>query len=104
MSKNSTIMSDEASDASQPGSDGTSRPALPPLVPRRVDRQGGGLLAGGVRFIRESQVELTKVTWPTREQTINLTIGVIAVCVIVGVFLGAVDYVFQYLIQQLIVK
>jgi preprotein translocase subunit SecE len=61
-------------------------------------------VAAVTRFVRESQAELAKVTWPTREQTINLTIVVLAVCVVVGVFLGAVDYVFQFLVQQLIVK
>jgi preprotein translocase subunit SecE len=104
MSRNSPVMSDEPSSTSHPGNEAAARPAVPPLPPRRADRQGGGPLVAAVRFIRESQIELQKVTWPTREQTINLTIVVIAVCVVVGVFLGGVDYVFQFLVQQLIVK
>ena len=43
------------------------------------------------------------MTWPTRDQTINLTIVVITVCVFIGLLLGAVDYVFQLLVQQLII-
>jgi preprotein translocase subunit SecE len=97
-------MSDEPSSTNHPGNESAARPAVPPLAPRRADHQGGGPVAVAVRFVRESQVELQKVTWPTREQTINLTIVVLAVCVVVGVFLGGVDYVFQFLVQQLIVK
>jgi len=54
-------------------------------------------------YVRESQAEVNKVTWPTRDQTINLTIVVLAVCLVIGIFLGIVDYVFQYMVQQLIV-
>ena len=35
--------------------------------------------------------ELAKVTWPTREETRNLTIVVIGISVTLGVFLGVGD-------------
>lgn len=42
-------------------------------------------------FIRDIIDELKKVTWPTRRETIRLTIMVIVVCGIVAIFLGAID-------------
>lgn len=44
-------------------------------------------------FLKEVREELAKVTWPSREQTIRYTILVILVAVVVGLFLGALDYV-----------
>ena len=44
-------------------------------------------------FFREVSVELKKVSWPTRQQTMNATVVVIAVSFIVAFFLGIVDIV-----------
>lgn len=35
--------------------------------------------------------ELKKVTWPTREQTTRLTIIVIGISLIIGVYVGIID-------------
>ena len=51
------------------------------------------------RYFRESRIELRKVTWPTREQTTNLTIVVVVVCIAIALFLGATDFVFVQFIQ-----
>jgi preprotein translocase subunit SecE len=51
---------------------------------------------------RETRGELRKVTWPTTEQTRNLTLVVIAVCVVMGTFLGVVDFVLSLLIRLVI--
>ena len=50
------------------------------------------------RFIGEIVGELRKVTWPTREEAIRLTIMVLIVCVVIAAFLGAVDYAFHHLV------
>lgn len=42
-------------------------------------------------FLNEVKVELTKVVWPTPQQTIRLTVIVILVALTVGFFVGAVD-------------
>jgi len=44
-------------------------------------------------FFQEVKEELGKVTWPSREQTIRYTILVIIVAVVVGLFLGGLDYI-----------
>jgi preprotein translocase subunit SecE len=54
------------------------------------------------RYIKEVRSELGKVIWPTREQTINLTIIVLVVMVAMSLFLGGLDVIFGGLIQLLI--
>ncbi len=50
-----------------------------------------------VRFYRETKAELRKVTWPTRQEAINLTRVVVIVIVVIGLFLGILDLVFARL-------
>lgn len=45
-------------------------------------------------FFREVKAELTKVTWPNRAEVIRLTGVVIGASVLVGVYLGGLDYIF----------
>jgi preprotein translocase subunit SecE len=46
------------------------------------------------RFIKEVVAELKKVTWPTREETIKLTVIVIIISILVGAFIGGLDSFF----------
>ena len=52
-----------------------------------------------MRYLRESRIELKKVTWPSREQTVNLTIVVLVVCIALALFLGGLDYVFASFVK-----
>jgi preprotein translocase subunit SecE len=45
------------------------------------------------RGLRDTRSELRKVTWPTRQETINLTLVVIALSVVLGILLGGVDLI-----------
>ena len=54
------------------------------------------------RFIDEAVSELRKVTWPTREQTRNLTLLVFVVSAAVGVFISVFDVGFQQVIAFLL--
>ena len=47
------------------------------------------------RFYRETMGELRKVTWPTRQEALNLTGIVLAVTFGMSFFLGLVDYLFS---------
>ena len=49
----------------------------------------------GFKSVTEVIAELRRVTWPTREETMRLTIMVLAVAVTIGIFLGIVDIVFS---------
>jgi preprotein translocase subunit SecE len=44
------------------------------------------------QFFIDSKNELLKVVWPTRKQTIEMTIAVIIIVVIVSLYLGGLDY------------
>lgn len=46
-----------------------------------------------VNFFKEARVELSKVVWPSRAQTLRLTMMVILVTVLVGLFIAGVDFV-----------
>jgi len=48
--------------------------------------------------------ELKKVTWPTRDETLYLTMVVILVSVAVGVLLGSIDVFFNWLIDRVLLQ
>lgn len=47
-----------------------------------------------VRFLKEVRTELKKVTWPTRQETIKLTLVVVTVSLAMGLFVGGLDILF----------
>ena len=53
-------------------------------------------------FLREVRVELSKVVWPSRDQTIKLTLMVILITVIVGFFIAGIDAILAKLASLLI--
>ena len=53
-------------------------------------------------YMQEVTTELKKVSWPSREKTINLTLLVLGVSVVVAVYIGGLDFVFQKLVTNLI--
>lgn len=55
-------------------------------------------------FFNEVKVELSKVVWPTPKQTFRLTVVVIVVTVIVGFFVGGVDYILTKLLEVALKK
>jgi preprotein translocase subunit SecE len=52
-------------------------------------------------FFKEVSVELKKVSWPTRQQTMNATVVVIVVSFIVAFFLGIVDVVLARIVGSI---
>jgi preprotein translocase subunit SecE len=54
------------------------------------------------KYLSEVTVELRKVTWPDRQQTIQKTTLVIVVSLVVGVYIGALDFLFTRLATLLI--
>ena len=47
-------------------------------------------------FIQDAQVEVRKVVWPTREETIQTTITVLILALIMGVFFWLLDMFLLY--------
>ena len=68
---------------------------LPQKKALTVTKTEPGKLRGhidkGLQFLREVKVELKKVTWPTRKQTLGSTVVVIILVMIISLFLGVVD-------------
>ena len=56
---------------------------------------------GRLQFFGDIYSELTKVTWPTRQDAIRLTLLVLAVAAVMGVFLGLWDFAFSQLFERL---
>ncbi|MCL4472908.1 MAG: preprotein translocase subunit SecE [Actinobacteria bacterium] len=53
---------------------------------------------GAVQFLREVRVEMSKVTWPSREELIQSTIVVLIAVAISGVFIAILDAIFSRLV------
>ncbi len=55
------------------------------------------------RTVQDTRTELRKITWPTREETVRLTLVVIALSIVLAFFLGiVVDRAFFWLYSQLV--
>jgi len=54
-------------------------------------------------FLKEVRLELKKVTWPTRRETIRYTMTVIGFSLAVAAFLGGLDYLFSWLLSEFVI-
>jgi len=50
-------------------------------------------------YISESRQELKKVNWPSRQETIRLTIIVIGISIGLAAFLGIIDFGLRYVLE-----
>jgi preprotein translocase subunit SecE len=58
---------------------------------------------GQVReFFEQAQVELKKVTWPTRKETLTTSTAVVILVVIMSLFLGLVDIGLARIIEAIL--
>ena len=57
-----------------------------------------------VDYIKASIEEMKKVTWPTKKETYNYTLLVIGLSLAIAAFLGALDYIFNWLLGLLVIK
>jgi len=51
-------------------------------------------------YLKESRAELTKVVWPTRQETVRMTIIVIVISVLVGGYIAGLDTLFTSLVGK----
>jgi preprotein translocase subunit SecE len=49
------------------------------------------------RYFQEVLAELKKVSWPNRQQTIEKTTLVVTVSLLVGAYIGLLDYIYTQL-------
>ena len=57
-----------------------------------------------IQFLKEVRNELAKVAWPTKGQVIQYTIVVIAISLAVAVFLGVLDFIFEWLLNTFVLR
>ncbi len=73
---------------------------------------GGLVVAGGLlwiswygrefrQFAQAARVELRKVVWPSREDTVRTTIMVIAFAIVMGLFFWLLDMILTWMIRLL---
>lgn len=55
-----------------------------------------------IDYLKEVKLELGKVNWLSRKETIRYTLVVIGVSLVVAVYLGGLDYVFSWLLNKFI--
>jgi len=53
-------------------------------------------------YLKGSLAEMKKVVWPTKKQTINYSIIVIAMSIGVAIFFSLLDYLFNYILSSVI--
>jgi len=53
-------------------------------------------------FLKEVRLEMKKVNWPDRRQTIRYTLIVIGVSLAVAAFLGTLDFIFNTLLTKFV--
>ncbi len=104
-----------ANDANKPGATGvalsegaakvpakkqeTAPKRQPALASQPAAKPKDNIFTKSAQFLREVKVELKKVTWPSRKQTIGSTAVVIALVMLISLFLGVVDFGISSLIR-----
>lgn len=90
-------------------SEGARAPGRPKPTGSGGGRGGGTDIASKrsnapslLSFFQESRAELRKVTWPTRQEAMNLTTAVIGMTVALAIFLGVIDAGLDKLVSVLI--
>jgi len=53
-------------------------------------------------FLREAKQELNRVNWPTRRETVRLTLIVVFMSLAIAAFLGFIDYLLTSAIKTII--
>ena len=75
-----------------------------PRPSRQPPHQRGFLAFLRPRWVEDIISELRKVSWPTRQDTTNLTMVVVVVSAIVGLALGGIDLLFNWLINSTLLR
>lgn len=55
-------------------------------------------------FFSEVRKEMKKVSWPTKKETMNKTLIVLAISITLAVFLGGLDALFTFIVRTVLMK
>lgn len=53
-------------------------------------------------FLKEVKLEIKKINWPTRKETIRYTLIVVGVTASVAIFLGGIDYILSLILNAFV--
>ena len=62
------------------------------------------MISKRLRFFNEVWEELGKVTWPTRNEAVRMTLMVLIVSAVIAAFIGSLDFVLTNIITKLVTK
>ena len=68
------------------------------LIVAKYTNQG----SKGWKFLLDSRLEMRKVVWPTRKETINSTLIVLVIVIVASTVIYFVGLLFMYLIQTIL--
>ena len=55
-----------------------------------------------ITFLKEVRLEMKKVNWPNRQETLRYTLIVVGISLSVAIFLGALDFILNRLLNNFI--
>jgi preprotein translocase subunit SecE len=56
-----------------------------------------------IDYLQSLRNELTKVVWPKKKDVVRLTLIVLSISGIIGIYVGLLDFIFTKLLESLIV-
>lgn len=71
----------------------------------KIENGGTGVGASGPgigEFIRQTRQEISKVTWPTRSETTKMTIMIVVMALIAGVFFLGIDTALSFIVRYVL--
>ncbi|BCS90233.1 preprotein translocase subunit SecE [Pseudodesulfovibrio sediminis] len=77
---------------------------------KSADKQNAQVQAAGLmgkikelrQFFDESFIEIKKVVWPTKKETITTCVAVLVVSVVIALYLGVVDFAFSKIVEAIL--
>ncbi|MEX0617004.1 MAG: preprotein translocase subunit SecE [Candidatus Woykebacteria bacterium] len=60
------------------------------------------IVSNAVNYLNDVRLEMSRVTWPTRSQTVRMTALVIVLSLVIGAFLGGLDFVLTKILALLV--
>lgn len=57
-----------------------------------------------INFFKDAIQELKKITWPTKKETTNYTILVLAMTTGLALFLGGLDWLFNSIVMRIVAR
>jgi preprotein translocase subunit SecE len=92
--------SDRSRERSRPASSGARRQSSG--SGRETPRKSAKSRNAIIRYFQDTREELRKVSWPTQDETIRLSVIVLGTTAAFAIFLGLLDLLFQQLVGLLV--